>query len=73
MKEEISIWWFSGVLLFLYGAIILGAGLWELGHPLSHPPVLSNLHAPVWWGALLTAAGLWYLIQFRPRKRITNK
>jgi hypothetical protein len=38
-----------------------------VSHPLPNPPVLSNLHAPIWWGALLTVIGLGYTIGFRPR------
>jgi hypothetical protein len=72
MKESFSIWYFAGVLLLAYGVVILSTGLWELGHPLPNPPVLSNLHAPIWWGALLTIAGLGYVIGFRPRTA-TNK
>ena len=67
MKESFSIWWFAGVLLLAYGVVILSTGLWELGHPMPNPPVLSNLHAPIWWGALLTIAGLGYVVGFRPR------
>lgn len=67
MQKSISIWWFSGLILALYGFVILAAGLWELIHPLSNPPVLNRLHAPIWWGALLAAIGLWYTIRFRPR------
>ena len=67
MKESFSIWWFAGVLLLAYGVVILSTGLWELGHPLPNPPVLSNLHAPIWWGALLTIASLGYVVGFRPR------
>jgi hypothetical protein len=34
-----------------------------------HPPatVLSNLHPTLWWGMLLTLAGGFYTVQFRPR------
>jgi hypothetical protein len=67
MRESFSIWWFAGILLLAYGVVIFSTGIWELSHPLLHPPVLSNLHAPIWWGALLTVAGLVYVIGFRPR------
>jgi hypothetical protein len=67
MRESFSIWWFAGILLLAYGVVILATGLWELGHPLPNPPVLNNLHAPIWWGALLTVFGLVYVIGFRPR------
>jgi predicted metal-binding membrane protein len=65
MRGHTSIWLFSGILLLTYGVIIMATGLWELGHPLAHPPVLYELHAPIWWGAIMTVAGLFYTIRFR--------
>jgi hypothetical protein len=73
MRESFSIWWFAGVLLLAYGVVILSTGLWELGHPLPHPPVLNNLHAPIWWGGLLTVIGLGYTIGFRPRQTVNKR
>jgi hypothetical protein len=63
---NISIWFFIGVLLTVYGAMIFGYGVFDLAT--GHVPnvVLANLHAPVWWGALLLALGLFYGIRFRP-------
>jgi len=60
----IPVWFFVGVLFLVYGVLILGSGLAEW----SHPPatVLSNLHAPVWWGALLIVLGAVYCTAFRP-------
>lgn len=69
MRESISIWFFSGVLFFVYGIIITAQGLWEFSHPPAHPPVLFSLHAPVWWGAMMGIAGLVYAIHFRPRRK----
>ena len=68
MREEISIWFFAGVLFLIYGVIIFLEGLWELSHPLVNPPVLNNLHAPIWWGALMGIAGLSYTVKFWPKK-----
>ena len=68
MRETLSIWWFAGLLFVCYGTIIFLTGLWELIRPLPNPPVLSHLHAPIWWGGLLAIAGLWYLIHFHPHK-----
>lgn len=68
MRESIPIWWFAGLLMLAYGIVIFTTGLWELAHPPAHPPVLNQLHAPIWWGALLTIIGLSYLIRFHPRK-----
>ena len=68
MRESISIWFFGGVLFFVYGVIITTEGVWELSHPPVHPPVLFSLHAPIWWGAMMGVAGLAYAIHFRPRR-----
>jgi hypothetical protein len=67
--SRISIWFFIGLLLTVYGVLILLAGVaeWASGN---YPPgvELTRLHAPVWWGALLGLLGLLYLIRFRPGK-----
>lgn len=65
-SSSISIWFFIGVLLTIYGALILGYGLFELATHQTPNVVLANLHAPVWWGGVLLAAGLFYGIRFRP-------
>ena len=69
MSEEhhiIPVWFFVGLLLFIYGCLIVMSGIAEW----SHPPetVLAKLHAPVWWGALLTIIGAAYILAFRPRR-----
>lgn len=64
---SLSIWFFIGMLLTAYGVLILGSGIYNYNTPSS--VVLSNLHAPVWWGAFLLAVGLFYLIRFFPRKQ----
>jgi hypothetical protein len=51
------------------GVLICGAGVWEVFHPPANPVVLFNLHANVWWGALLTIAGLIYTIFFAPGRK----
>lgn len=62
----IPVWFFVGVLLFVYGVLIFLSGLTEW----SHPPgtVLAELHAPVWWGGLLIVLGGMYCYLFRPGK-----
>jgi len=65
-SREISIWFFIGVLLTIYGVMILGYGLWELMTGNVANVVLANLHAPVWWGALMLVLGLFYALKFRP-------
>ena len=63
---HISIWFFIGVLLTVYGALILGYGLFELATNQTANVILADLHAPVWWGALLLALGIFYGLRFRP-------
>jgi hypothetical protein len=56
MREgSISIWFFIGITLLVNGALILGAGVWEVIYPPENPPVSFQLLAAVGWGALLFA------------------
>lgn len=64
----IPVWFFVGLVLALYGVLIFISGLAEWSHPPS--TVLSNLHAPVWWGAILIVLGTAYLIKFRPGRNL---
>jgi hypothetical protein len=68
-KKQISVWFFIGVLLLIYGALILGTGLYELTSPPERVVVLQNLHMNVWWGALILALGAGYSWFFRPGER----
>lgn len=65
--REISIWFFIGVALLVNGALILGAGIYELVKPPEVRVVLYQLHANVWWGAILLIVGTLYCVKFRPR------
>lgn len=66
----ISIWFFIGISLAVNGALILGEGIYQLIRPPANPVVvLFNLHANVWWGALLLVFGLVYCVRFAPRRR----
>ncbi len=68
-SREISIWFFIGVLLSIYGLLIAGYGVFELitGH--TAEVRLAYLHAPVWWGAFMLALGAFYSIRFAPGKQ----
>ncbi len=68
-KHFISIWFFIGSLLAVYGVLIVGSELYHLGTPYEHPVVLSELHAGLWWGILLLALGAFYCVKFRPGKQ----
>jgi hypothetical protein len=63
-NQRVSIWFFIGVLLTIYGVLITGAGIYGLSHP---PAVrLAGLHAGLWWGVLLLAIGAAYTYAFFP-------
>jgi hypothetical protein len=65
----ISIWFFIGILLLIYGVLITGSGLYEFVAPPSRPVVLGELHAAVWWGALMLVLGAVYTVRFSPRRQ----
>ncbi|MBN2575998.1 MAG: hypothetical protein JXP73_15655 [Deltaproteobacteria bacterium] len=62
----IPVWFFVGGILLIYGVLILITGIAQLRSP--PPTVLSELHAPVWWGGLLTLIGGLFVHLFRPKK-----
>ncbi len=69
-RVSISIWFFIGISLAVDGALILAAGVYQLLRPPIHPlVVLFDLHASVWWGALLLAIGLIYCFRFAPKRQ----
>jgi hypothetical protein len=66
--SKIPIWFFIGVLLVAYGALITGYGVYELATGQLADVALSKLHAPVWWGGTLLVLGIFYMAKFRPGK-----
>lgn len=62
----ISIWFFVGCLLTLYGALILAAGLQGRSNPSTNTAEM-DLHLQIWWGVGLLVIGLVYAIRFRPK------
>ena len=67
-RHSIPIWFFIGLLLLIYGVLILATGLAELTRP-DTGVVLSGLHLAIWWGAGMLVLGLVYTIRFRPGGR----
>lgn len=67
MREgEISIWFFIGISLLVNGILITGAGVYQVYNPPANRVVLFNLHANVWWGAVLLVLGAAACVHFRP-------
>jgi hypothetical protein len=67
--NQIQIWFFIGVLLFLYGVLILGAGIFHLFFPPPRQMTLSELHPDLWWGVLLLGIGLFYCVKYWPSRK----
>ena len=61
-SSGIPIWFFIGILLTAYGALIFGYGLYELS---TGTMAVPNYHASIWWGALMLVLGLFYDLRFR--------
>ena len=64
MKEGrglVSIWFFIGVLLFAYGILILGSGVYQLYNPPVHDVVLGRAACGRVVGSVSAAA--WGLLQ----------
>jgi hypothetical protein len=57
----------SGIQIWFFIGVLLGYGVFEWVTA-SYPAgvQLTNLHTPVWWGGILEALGLLYVVKFRP-------
>jgi hypothetical protein len=68
-KHSISVWFFIGALLAIYGVLILGSGIYELLVPLDHTVAMSQLHIGIWWGSGMLLFGAVYIVRFRPKRK----
>jgi hypothetical protein len=64
----ISIWFFIGVLLSIYGVLIFAYGIYEFVSGVHADVALWQLHAPIWWGAIMGVLGGLYCFKFKPTK-----
>jgi membrane protein implicated in regulation of membrane protease activity len=72
--EPLPIWFFVGLVLLVYGAIVCGIGFLTgpAATPLAarYPDNWWVAHPGLWWGGLMTAAGAVFLaIGLRGRRR----
>lgn len=68
IKSMISIWFFVGCLLLVYGGLILTAGIRHYSALSTPDVVMQNLHLQIWWGIGLLILGTSYTIRFFPRR-----
>lgn len=66
--SHLSIWFFTGICLGVNGAFIVAQGIYEAINPPVEKVVLSQLHANIWWGAVLLILGLLFSIRFSPAR-----
>jgi|HubBroStandDraft_6_1064221.scaffolds.fasta_scaffold55402_2 hypothetical protein len=71
--RSISIWFFIGISLLFNGAVILLAGLYELIHPPEFRVVLYQMHASIWWGAVLLLSGVFYCTRYFPTANLATR
>jgi formate hydrogenlyase subunit 3/multisubunit Na+/H+ antiporter MnhD subunit len=67
-RHFISVWFFIGALLAVYGVLILASGVYGLFMPLHQSVAMSQLHIGIWWGAGMLLLGTGYVIRFRPKR-----
>ncbi len=65
-KHSISVWFFVGLLFVIYGALILGYGIYELFVPPDGSIAMARLHINLWWGSGMLLIGAVYILRFRP-------
>ncbi|MGI5863633.1 MAG: hypothetical protein ACOX6T_16470 [Myxococcales bacterium] len=55
--EPLPIWFFVGLILLVYGVIIVGSGLFSK----ARPTVLAETRPALWWGGIMSAVGAVFL------------
>jgi|WetSurMetagenome_2_1015567.scaffolds.fasta_scaffold337449_1 hypothetical protein len=66
--DFISIWYFVGLLLDIYGVLILGSGIYDYINPSATDVHMAYMHAGIWWGAMMVVLGIVYTIKFAPKR-----
>ena len=62
----LPVWFFIGVLLTIYGVIILITSIVDWSR--ASQAILAQYHPGLWGGILLLLIGGTYVLKFRPRK-----
>lgn len=62
----LPVWFFIGVLLTVYGVIILITSILQFSHPATVE--FAQYHAGIWGGILLLVIGGCYTLKFWPRR-----
>jgi hypothetical protein len=62
VKKMKPIWFFVGLVLLVMGGVIAATGLYDLLSGVESKTVLARLHPSVWWGGMMVAAGLVFVL-----------
>lgn len=69
-QESLSIWFFVGLILTIYGVIVLIANIQVLiSPPETTHVVFENLHSGLWWGGIMLLLGLLFLYLHWPKRK----
>ena len=66
-SHMLPVWFFIGILLTVYGVIILFTAIADFSHPTT--VVLAKYHPDIWGGILLLLIGGFYTFWFWPGRR----
>jgi len=75
-QTMLSIWFFVGLLLSLYGFILTVTGIYYFFYPYEKT-VLYELNPSFWWGLIILSSGIVFLvyscIDYKKRKNLNNE
>jgi FtsH-binding integral membrane protein len=63
-----SIWFFVGLTLSIMGVLVTIAGILDYISPPERHTTLGSVHPSLWWGVLMVAAGILFLLTEKRRK-----
>ncbi len=70
-KSRITIWFLSGLIIFVYGLAVTGMGIYNFSNP---PQVAcAELHLDFYWGLVLIVTGAIFLYAQRPGRPVQNE
>jgi drug/metabolite transporter (DMT)-like permease len=62
------IWYFVGLVLLVIGVIIIISGIYSIINPPEQMTVLGEHNPDIWWGILMAAVGVIYLISNKGKR-----
>ncbi|MBV8705548.1 MAG: hypothetical protein JO182_30515 [Acidobacteriaceae bacterium] len=66
-SSHLSVWFYTGTLLLIYGVLLLGTGIYQLRNP--PQTVLASYHPTLWGGCVLLLLGTVYVVVYWPRTK----